>query len=145
MRVVRPEDYGAVGDGTTNDYAALVAANTAAVAAGLSLAITKTYRLNTSFTATADLLFAGGKIKPASGTTFTATGSLSAGRRHIFDISLGGAIDLHSAKLATATRNGSGRLGFLAAFRLDRPTTAPLWMLALPPVKSSTSARSITR
>ncbi len=113
LRVVRPEDYGAVGDGTTNDYAALVAANTAAVAAGLSLAITKTYRLNTSFTATADLLFAGGKIKPASGTTFTATGSLSAGRRHIFDISLGGAIDLHSAKIGDGYPEWFGAVGIL--------------------------------
>lgn len=92
MRVYDPMDYGAAGDGTANDYAAFAAADIAAAAAGLPLFVTETHRLNTSYTATADLVFLGGKVKPASGTTFTIATTIDAAPVQIFDVSLGGTI-----------------------------------------------------
>lgn len=47
---IRPEDYGAVGDGTTNDHTALMSAFSAAVAAGMPVEFdpTKIYAINST-------------------------------------------------------------------------------------------------
>lgn len=94
QQFINPMDapYSATGDGTANDYTAFAAADIAAAAAGLPLFITKTHRLNTSYTTTANLVFIGGKIKPASGTTFTIATAISTAPTQIFDVSLGGTI-----------------------------------------------------
>lgn len=60
-RVMYPEQYGAVGDGTTNDATALNAAATAAVAAGASLVLRsgKNYKVNSTVTLPAGLTVMG--------------------------------------------------------------------------------------
>ncbi len=101
QQFVNPMDapYSATGDGTANDYTAFAAADAAAAAAGIPLFITKTHRLNTSYAPTANLVFFGGKIKPASGTTFTIGTALIAACVKIFDLSLGGTVLFSDAKL----------------------------------------------
>lgn len=87
-----PEQYGAVGDGTTDDYAAFAAADVAAASQGLILLLGRTYRLNTSYSTTARLVWGGGKIKPANATVFTVGAGVEASPVQIFDTSLGGTI-----------------------------------------------------
>lgn len=80
------KDYGATGDGTTNDAAALVAADTAAVAAGYALLLPPgIYYCNTNSTLASDLIFAkGGLLEIDTGVTLALGGSITAGRYQIF-------------------------------------------------------------
>lgn len=95
------KNYGTIGNGIANDYAAFVAADAAATAAGAPLIIpTGTYRLNTSYQPTSNLVFTGGVIKPASGTTFTVVTALTAPCIRLFDLSLSGTVNLNAAKMA---------------------------------------------
>lgn len=68
---VSVKDFGAVGDGVTNDYAAIVAANTSATATGSVLTFpTGTYRVDTSVSFTAPVVMTGGVITGAGTMSF---------------------------------------------------------------------------
>ena len=53
---IRPEDYGAIGDGVTDDFAALVLADAAATAAGATLEGEGTYLISEKWTPTANTI-----------------------------------------------------------------------------------------
>ena len=95
-----PYQFGATGDGSTDDTAALDAASAVAVTAGVPLYFPNGTFLTDNVTLAADLVFTGGKIKPASGQTATLSGSINvmfapkatASNGQAFDISAGGTI-----------------------------------------------------
>jgi hypothetical protein len=81
-------DFGAVGNGTTNDRVALAAAEAAGTGIYFPPGV---YRVSTSITLTKVVIFAPGAIlKPDSGITITLTGEIDAGLWQIFDTSAGG-------------------------------------------------------
>lgn len=87
-------DLGAVGDGTTDDRAAIAAADTAANGATVFFPA-GTYLINSNITITSPVQFAGNAtLKPASGVTVTISGGVTAGLYQIFDRSSGGLISL---------------------------------------------------
>jgi len=83
--------FGAVGDGVTDDTAAIDAADAAASASGI-LVPPGTYALASNLTITSPITFLpGAKLRPASGVTVTISGQVLAGPyQQIFDISAGG-------------------------------------------------------
>jgi hypothetical protein len=83
-----------VGNGSTDDRAAIAAADTAAQAANVPVLIPSgTYRVATALTITSPVVFQpGAKIKPDSGITVTLSGGLSAPMSQIFDHSAGGTV-----------------------------------------------------
>jgi len=82
------KDYGATGDGTTNDRAAFIA-----VASGQIYVPPGTYLVSADTTITAQLQFAPGAIlKPASGVKINLEHIPLAGIHQIFDRSAGGAV-----------------------------------------------------
>jgi hypothetical protein len=84
-----PYEFGAVGDGTTNDRAALSALDGAT---NHKYASSGTFRVNSNLTLTGTWEFAdGAKLKPASGVTITLA-CIPLARHQIFDLSLGGTI-----------------------------------------------------
>lgn len=86
-------NYGATGDGSTDDRTALFDANAAAAAAGAGLVIEPgTFLVNSALTLSVPVKFAGGKLKPANGVTVTFSNEILASPRQIFDTSLGGTI-----------------------------------------------------
>ena len=88
--VVSVKDFGAVGDGTTNDTAAIQAASAATSEIYFPVG---TYLINTSISISASAVFAdGAALKPASGQTVTLAKAIKAGRHKIIDTSLGGLI-----------------------------------------------------
>jgi len=88
-------DFGATGDGSTNDRASIPLAE----AAGYCFFPKGTYAIASNLTITGDMFFASGaKLKPASGVTITVTGSIYAGIYQIFDTSAGGHVSLVGAK-----------------------------------------------
>ena len=88
--VVSVKDYGAVGDGVTDDRTALFNSN----AAGNFVLSSGTYLINSNLTISSDVTFYdGAKLKPASGVTITITGAITASVwNHCFDMSAGGSI-----------------------------------------------------
>jgi hypothetical protein len=85
----------AVGDGVTDDSAALASAVTVTAIAGGTLQIATPLLINANQTVPANvqLQFIGrGILKPASGKTITINGPINAGAWQIFDISAGGTI-----------------------------------------------------
>ena len=81
-------DFGAVGNGTTNDRAALAAAEAAGAGIYLPPGI---YRVSANITLTKVVTFAPGAIlKPDSGIRITMSGEIDAGLWQIFDTSAGG-------------------------------------------------------
>lgn len=89
---IRPEDYGAVGNGVANDRSALVAASAAAVAAGRALLLTKTYRVGTSVTLAAPIVARrGARLVPSSGAAVVLSGGfVTDGLYQVFDHQYGG-------------------------------------------------------
>jgi pectate lyase-like protein len=83
-------DFGAVGDGVTDDRAAILSAE----AAGLSLYFPPgVYRITSNMTISKVMTFAvGAVLKPSAGVTITLSGEIVAGCWQIFDISLLGVI-----------------------------------------------------
>jgi hypothetical protein len=81
-------DFGAVGNGTTNDGAALALAEAAGAAIYLPSGV---YRVSASINLTKVVTFAPGAIlKPDSGVTIMLSGEIDAGLWQIFDTSAGG-------------------------------------------------------
>ena len=86
--VVSVKDFGAVGDGVTDDRAAIAAA--AAASSEIYFPV-GTYKINTSVSIGSTVVFADGAVlKPASGQTVTLSKAIKANRHKIFDTSLGG-------------------------------------------------------
>ncbi len=79
-------NYGAVCNGSTDDTAAIVAADAASQSMGYALEIPSgTCVITLSIPIASDLVFSGGMLSPAAGTTVTLNGSIIAGtRQHIF-------------------------------------------------------------
>ena len=71
---IKPEAYGAVGNGSTNDQAAIQAAATAATSAGKKLVLTKgkNYRINSTVVIKCDLDAAGATISTPQNSNFIA-------------------------------------------------------------------------
>ena len=90
--VYDPRGYGAKGDNSTNDYAAINRAATAANGNTLEFKA-GTYIIGTNLTLDEDAFFyKGAVIKPSNGIVITLTGALTAGPYQIFDESLGGTV-----------------------------------------------------
>lgn len=89
-------DFGAVGDGVTDDAAAL---STAGSSGAQSLLLPAgTYKVNSNITINASSVFQTGAIlKPASGVTITLAYTFQAPISQIFDLSLGGTVAIARA------------------------------------------------
>lgn len=87
---ISAKDYGAVGDGITDDSTAMFDSN----AAGDFVIPSGTYLINSDITIDSGVTFSkGAKLKPASGVTITISGAITASVwNHCFDVSSGGAI-----------------------------------------------------
>lgn len=86
-------DYGAVGDGATNNAAFLANCPPTDL-----LVPPGTYLVNSNTTIATNLRFASGAVlKPASGATITLSAAFVAPQTKIFDLSLGGAVILGAA------------------------------------------------
>lgn len=86
---------GAIGDGLTNDRAALVAAAGAASTTAAIVFPPGTYLVSSNLTLTcAIVLEPGAMLKPAAGVTITITGAADFPLRKVFDLSAGGLIAL---------------------------------------------------
>ncbi|MFH1554295.1 MAG: hypothetical protein ABII76_05445, partial [Pseudomonadota bacterium] len=94
--------FGAVGDGTTGDSAAMEAADAYAVAAGVRLKATYgTYLVDDDVTLAAAVDFRGGVLKVADVKTATINGTVLAAVAPIFDaFSLGGTVEISPATTA---------------------------------------------
>ena len=75
---IRPEQFGAAGNGTTPDQTALGLADAAAVAANRPLLLTGNYLVDADTTLNADLIFNGGRFTVASTRTLTLRGVAAA-------------------------------------------------------------------
>ena len=113
---VSVKDFGAVGNGSTNDRSAIVAAQTAV--AGSTLVFTPgTYLISSNLTITANCQFqAGAILVPASGVTITLTGSIVAGTYKIFEVSTLKHVNCTSAKVSYAPVEWWGVVGGDATF-----------------------------
>ena len=111
MGLYDPQLSGAVGDGTTNDRDALLAADGIADSVDNYLFINKVYKIDSDLTLTSGVTFGpAGKLKPASGVTVTLAGGFSAiPTRHVFDISLGG--NVWATKECAITARNYGAVG----------------------------------
>ena len=69
--------FGAAGNGVVDDYTALKAADTAAVAAGVPLLIFGDYKIGTNLTLGSQLVFLGGQLQPSVGVTVTIAGAMA--------------------------------------------------------------------
>jgi hypothetical protein len=85
-------DWGATGDGKTDDFDRIGVAQRAVSSGGLR--VTRgTYVIGTSMAFTVPLFFdPGAVLKPASGVTLTVSAGLTADELKIFDLSAGGAV-----------------------------------------------------
>lgn len=94
LTVARPDKFGAIGNGTTNDRVALVAADTSAQTLDVPILLKAgTYRVSSSLTITSPVMLQPGVvIKPDSGVTVTLAGGVTAERSKIFDHSAGGVV-----------------------------------------------------
>lgn len=112
---VKHPDFGAVGNGTTDDLNAFDQARIAAVTAGGTVFVGPgTHKLSASynFPAGIQLEFApGGKIKPAAGAVITLSCRINAGRYPIFDLSLGGSVNFTYGRAERALPEWWGAVG----------------------------------
>lgn len=76
--------WSAVGNGTTDDRAALAAADAAAVALGAPLFITKRHRVSSNLTIQSDIYFIGGDLRPDNSVTITCRGVVNGPSSRIF-------------------------------------------------------------
>lgn len=85
---------GVIGDGSTDDRAALAAADTTALGLSSELFVNRICKVNSNLTLTSRVAFGpAGRLKPASGVTITLAGGFAAPTiRWVFDISLGGSV-----------------------------------------------------
>jgi hypothetical protein len=83
----QPISHGGVGDGVTNDHAAVVACDTA-LAPGAAMVIARPYLLASDLTLARPVIFHGaGKFVLPTGTDLTINAPITADRTHIFDCS----------------------------------------------------------
>jgi hypothetical protein len=82
---VTPLAHGAIGDGVTDDRAALAAADAAAVAAGTTLLITRPHKVGSDLTLASPVrVLPGGLLLRANPVRMTITGQIDAGHYPIF-------------------------------------------------------------
>ncbi len=89
------KDFGAVGDGTTDDTAAFTLAETFS---GTIIFASGTYRITTNKTLTINMLFIDGIISVDSGMTLTINGTVEAERKRIFTGS-GSVVGSHTSSM----------------------------------------------
>lgn len=92
IKNVKDPNYGAVGDGITDDTTAILNADTDAGSSGFIYIPEGTYKLN-DLTLTSNVICRG-ILKPQSGKTVKPGKTFSAGLYQVFDESAGGSIDL---------------------------------------------------
>jgi len=108
---VSVKDFGAVGNGSTDDRGAISAAQTAA-AGNTLLFPAGTYSIASNLTITANCEFqAGAILAPASGVTVTMTGAIVAGVYKIFAVSALKHVDCTNAKVLAAPVEWWGVVG----------------------------------
>lgn len=95
---IDPMDFGAAGDGATDDHRAIGAADRAALAANVPLRITRPHLIGTSWSPAAMLQWAGGRLKPAAETLLTVN-DLMAPAVQVFDLSAGGRVLFDGARI----------------------------------------------
>lgn len=106
---VKESPYNATGDGSTNDRAAIAAADAAALlignGAGIRFPAAVGYKVLTNLTITSPVYFEPGAwLKPAAGVTITFGGPIDAGHFKIFDLSLGGTVSFVGNKSVGAVK-----------------------------------------
>jgi len=111
----RSSQFGAVGDGTTDDRAALLAADAAATAAA-SVSVTLTpgvYAVASHMTLSNPIkVLDGARLKPANGVVVTISSGFVAGAsQYIFDISAGGSFVIQKASSVSARNFGADPTG----------------------------------
>lgn len=112
--------YGAVGDGTTNDRAAIVSAGTA----GYLIFPKGSFAVASNLTITGNCVFQPGAIlKPGAGVTITITGNVNAGAYQIVDISAGGHVSMVSSKTEVGYPEWWAVTGGDVAFSAGNATT----------------------
>lgn len=102
---VKHPDFGAIGDGSTDDYAALVLAKAAAASGGILHFPAGTYKIGTNFdfgSTVTVILSPGAILKPANGVTVTVGGQVYGTLGTSFDTSLGGSFSYRSEDISIA-------------------------------------------
>jgi polygalacturonase len=95
---VKDAAYGAFGNGSTDDRAALVSADTA----GNMFLPPGTYRVASNLTLSKHVQFAAGaKLKPDSGVTVTIGGTIDAPLSQVFDVSAGGTVSFGASAVVS--------------------------------------------
>jgi len=85
------EWFGAAGNGSIDDYAALSAADIVANGKKASLLLTATYAIGSSLSFVSKIILQGGVLRPANGISVTL-GEIDAPLKKVFDTSAGGTI-----------------------------------------------------
>ncbi len=132
LGVVNVKDYGAVGDGTTDDAAAIVAADAFATGEGGWLFFPPgIYLIRSNITIAVPVACSPGAIlKPAADTKITIQKHIEAGFYQIFDLSLGGTIALTKLSASTSAPEHFGAVNEGAK---DKDDSAPFqaWATAM--------------
>jgi len=111
-------EYGAVGDGTTDDSSALLAADSAAQSSsGIVLIPEGIYYIASDISLDSVVLFRGGKLKIGSGVTVTFNGPVMAPRVQIFDTNIVTPVEGASYR----TRDGKVRISVTNHSRVVYP------------------------
>lgn len=110
-------DFGAVGDGVTDDTALVLAADTYAASIGAPLRLGPGTFLVNDITFASPLVFEGGILKPANGQTVTVSGTVSAPPVQVFDLSVGGDIVMSFPQDVFPEWMGSGNTALRDMFK----------------------------
>jgi len=145
------KDYGAVGNGLTNDRAAIAAADTAAAAVGGTVVFPYgTFYVATALTIASPVVIQG-MIQPESGQTITFSGTIKAPKKQIFSgsyilntIQIGAATSLIPVEWFGAGLGGDDSLSIQAAINSTGTSANPTQIIAMDGAYTTRSSRVIT-